>query len=277
MIEYLTVDGGTLAYEVTGSTGRSSCSPTAWATAARPTASSSRRWSRPVTGSPRWTCAVPAGPASAGRPTRAPTSPATCRPGRPPRRPGGAGRPLHRRRRGHDRRGHGPGAGHRGGRARAVHPQPQLSLGDLRVARFRRGMLHLLGTALLGSIRQWRKYLEVAYPGTRPADWDTRLDQIDPMLREPGRMKALQADGPVHAGGRRCAAGQRPLPGPRRAGQPRPRLGLAAGRGRGDRRRPARRAGPAGDDRGCRALPARPVPRAGGVAAVLTFLAAVRA
>jgi pimeloyl-ACP methyl ester carboxylesterase len=78
-----------------------------------------------------------------------------------------------------------------------------MRLGDLRVASFRRGMRYLLGTTLLGSIGQWTKYLQLAYPGTKPADWDTRLNQITAMLGEPGRMKALQAMGrttPVDAG-----------------------------------------------------------------------------
>jgi len=78
-----------------------------------------------------------------------------------------------------------------------------ISLGGLRVARYRRGMLRLLGTGLFGSVPLWRKYLDVAYPGPRPADWDERLDQIDRMMREPGRMKAMQMMGrsaPVDAG-----------------------------------------------------------------------------
>jgi pimeloyl-ACP methyl ester carboxylesterase len=78
-----------------------------------------------------------------------------------------------------------------------------MRIGDLRVASFRRGMRHLLGTTLLGSTAQWAKYLDVAYPGPKPADWDTRLSQITAMLSEPGRMKALQAMGrttPVDAG-----------------------------------------------------------------------------
>ena len=86
-----------------------------------------------------------------------------------------------------------------------------VSLGALRVARVRRGMRHLLGTALLGSAGQWRKYLEVAFPGTRPADWDAQLDRIDAMLRQPGRMTALQrmgrstpADAGAQLGGVRC-------------------------------------------------------------------------
>jgi len=79
----------------------------------------------------------------------------------------------------------------------------QLALGDLRVPGFRRGMLRLLGTAVFGSVGQWRRYLELAYPGPKPADWDARLGQIEAMLREPGRMKAMQAMGrsaPVDAG-----------------------------------------------------------------------------
>jgi pimeloyl-ACP methyl ester carboxylesterase len=75
-----------------------------------------------------------------------------------------------------------------------------VGLGDLRVARFRRGMLHLLGTGLFGSVAQWKKYLELAYPGPRPADWAARLDRIDAMLGEPGRMKAQQRMGRSGAG-----------------------------------------------------------------------------
>src|SRR5262249_29302676 len=47
------------------------------------------------------------------------------------------------------------------------------------------------------------KYLDVAYPGAKPADWEARMKQITAMLDEPGRMGALQAMGkisPVDAG-----------------------------------------------------------------------------
>ena len=67
-----------------------------------------------------------------------------------------------------------------------------IHLGDLRVKRVRQGMLHLLGTGMLGSRRQWRSYLEVATPGVKPSDWTQRLDRVDAALREPGRMKALR-------------------------------------------------------------------------------------
>ncbi|MGY5044505.1 alpha/beta fold hydrolase [Streptomyces sp. 900105755] len=84
-------------------------------------------------------------------------------------------------------------------------------LGDLRVGRFRRGMLRLIGAGVLGSVPLWRSYLDVAYPGVKPADWAERLGRIDAMLREPGRMKALKgmgrttpADAGAHLGNVRC-------------------------------------------------------------------------
>ncbi|MFE1904291.1 alpha/beta fold hydrolase [Streptomyces gardneri] len=78
-----------------------------------------------------------------------------------------------------------------------------IRLGDLRVKRFRRGMLRLLGTAAFGSVSLWRSYLDVAYPGVKPADWAERLGRIDSLMREPSRMKALQSMGrsaPTDAG-----------------------------------------------------------------------------
>ncbi|MEV4704561.1 alpha/beta hydrolase [Actinoplanes sp. NPDC049316] len=79
----------------------------------------------------------------------------------------------------------------------------QFALGDLKVAGFRRGVSRLLGAALFGSVRLWKKYLENAYPGPKPMDWDERLAQIDAMVSEPARMKALQLmsrSAPVDAG-----------------------------------------------------------------------------
>jgi len=80
-----------------------------------------------------------------------------------------------------------------------------MSLGDLRDGDFRRGMVHLLATTLLGSTKAWARYLDLAYPvtGGRPADHDARSAQITAMLAEPGRMEALQAMGrtaPTDAG-----------------------------------------------------------------------------
>lgn len=78
-----------------------------------------------------------------------------------------------------------------------------IRLGDLRVGRYRRGMARLLGAGLLGSVPLWRSYLEVAYPGRKPADWTARMARVDAMMREPGRMRAMQKMGqsaPVDAG-----------------------------------------------------------------------------
>ncbi|TNH27234.1 alpha/beta hydrolase [Micromonospora orduensis] len=78
-----------------------------------------------------------------------------------------------------------------------------IRLGDLRVSRYRRGMARLLGAGLLGSVPLWRSYLEVAYPGRKPADWTARMARVDAMMREPGRMRAMQKMGqsaPVDAG-----------------------------------------------------------------------------
>ncbi|MEU7019647.1 alpha/beta hydrolase [Streptomyces sp. NPDC046203] len=78
-----------------------------------------------------------------------------------------------------------------------------MRLGDLRVTRYRQGMLRLLGTALFGSLPMWRRYLDVAYPGAKPAHWAERLDLIERRLNEPGRMKAMQNMGksaPTDAG-----------------------------------------------------------------------------
>ncbi|MFH9618856.1 alpha/beta fold hydrolase [Streptomyces pratensis] len=78
-----------------------------------------------------------------------------------------------------------------------------IAFGDLRVKRFRQGMLRLLGAGLFGSVPMWRSYLEVAYPGVKPAGWSERIGRIESLLREPGRMKAMQGMGrsaPVDAG-----------------------------------------------------------------------------
>ncbi len=68
-------------------------------------------------------------------------------------------------------------------------------LGDLRSSRYRQGMVRLLGMNVLGSAKLWRSYLELAHPGAEPAALGERLDRIDAALREPGRMKVLQGMG----------------------------------------------------------------------------------
>ena len=86
--------------------------------------------------------------------------------------------------------------------------QQRLALGDLRDTGFRRGMLALLGAGVLGSVRSWTRYLELAHPEPRPDGWDERLARIEAMLREPGRMKAFQRMGrsaPTDAGAQLAA------------------------------------------------------------------------
>ncbi|MFJ1600286.1 alpha/beta fold hydrolase [Streptomyces sp. NPDC088261] len=67
-----------------------------------------------------------------------------------------------------------------------------VKLGDLRFGRYRRAALQMAGAGMLGSVARWRAYLDTAHPGKKPADWTERLDRTDAMLREPGRMKAFQ-------------------------------------------------------------------------------------
>lgn len=79
----------------------------------------------------------------------------------------------------------------------------QLRLADFRHAAYRRGSSALMGTVLLGSSKQWAKYLDLAYPGVKPADWTERMGRLTAELAEPGRMKVLQKMGtlpPVDAG-----------------------------------------------------------------------------
>ncbi|NPC96574.1 alpha/beta fold hydrolase [Nocardioides sp. zg-DK7169] len=84
---------------------------------------------------------------------------------------------------------------------------------DLRARNHRTAMLRLLMTAVLGSTTWWQRYLEVAYPGRRPADWSAQLRRMEAELGDRGRMRALQAmarSAPVDAGARlgevRCPA-----------------------------------------------------------------------
>lgn len=82
-------------------------------------------------------------------------------------------------------------------RAQTVKP------GDLRVRRYRRGLLLLARAALLGSVPAWRSYLDLATPGAKPADWTAWLAGIEADLRRPGRMGVLRRMGqaaPTDAG-----------------------------------------------------------------------------
>jgi pimeloyl-ACP methyl ester carboxylesterase len=88
-----------------------------------------------------------------------------------------------------------------------------IDLGGLRVKRYRTGMTRLMLTAVLGSTRWWHEYLDLAVPGAKPVDWDDQLRRMATELDEPGRMKALQrmgrsspADAGALLGGVRCPA-----------------------------------------------------------------------
>jgi pimeloyl-ACP methyl ester carboxylesterase len=62
----------------------------------------------------------------------------------------------------------------------------------LRKPQYRHGALLLGRFAVTGSVRSWAKYLDMAYPGRKPSDWDTWLAALQANLREPGRAKAAQ-------------------------------------------------------------------------------------
>ncbi len=88
-----------------------------------------------------------------------------------------------------------------------------IGLGDVRVKRFRVAMTRLLMTAALGSVAWWHRYLDVAFPGAKPADWEEQLQRNAAMLGEPGRMKAMQrmarsapTDAGAHLADVRCRA-----------------------------------------------------------------------
>jgi pimeloyl-ACP methyl ester carboxylesterase len=78
-----------------------------------------------------------------------------------------------------------------------------ISLGGLlRIRRYRRGGLLLMGTQLLHSLRIWMRYLDVAYP-TKPADYADYMAALSAKLREPGRMAEFMKTGkstPADAG-----------------------------------------------------------------------------
>lgn len=78
-----------------------------------------------------------------------------------------------------------------------------VSLGALRVKRYRQGMTRLVMTAILGSVTWWHKYLDVAFPDRKPADWAEQLKKNRAVMEEPGRMKAMRGMGnssPADAG-----------------------------------------------------------------------------
>jgi pimeloyl-ACP methyl ester carboxylesterase len=71
----------------------------------------------------------------------------------------------------------------------------KLDLGALvRIRRYRRGMILLMGTQMLRSLRVWMRYLDVAYPA-KPADYAVYMAELAAKLREPGRMAEFMKTG----------------------------------------------------------------------------------
>jgi pimeloyl-ACP methyl ester carboxylesterase len=84
--------------------------------------------------------------------------------------------------------------------------------GLLRIRRYRRGMVRLGGTQIFRSLRLWMRYLDVAYP-TKPADYADYMAALRAKLTEPGRMaeflktgKTTPADAEAQLPGIRCPA-----------------------------------------------------------------------
>jgi pimeloyl-ACP methyl ester carboxylesterase len=64
----------------------------------------------------------------------------------------------------------------------------QYSLGGLvRIRRYRRGTMGMMGVMVLHSMRSWFRYLDVAYP-EKPADYAAYMAALRAKLSEPGRM-----------------------------------------------------------------------------------------
>ena len=71
----------------------------------------------------------------------------------------------------------------------------KLDLGGLlRIRRYRRGLTRLLGTQMLHSLGLWMRYLDVAYP-TKPADYAEYMAALRAKLQEPGRMAEFMKTG----------------------------------------------------------------------------------
>jgi pimeloyl-ACP methyl ester carboxylesterase len=72
-------------------------------------------------------------------------------------------------------------------------------------ARYRKGMALLMGAGMLRSVGLWKRYLDHAYPGAKPAGFVEHLAALDADLRRPGRMAVVSRMGmsaPTDAGAR---------------------------------------------------------------------------
>lgn len=90
---------------------------------------------------------------------------------------------------------------------------PKTDLGGLlRIRRYRRGSVRMGGVVIFKSLRLWMGYLDVAYP-TKPADYAEYMAALRAKLTEPGRMaeflktlKTTPADAEAQLPGIRCPA-----------------------------------------------------------------------
>ena len=71
---------------------------------------------------------------------------------------------------------------------------PKISLPALisNAHKYRSGAILLGRFVFTGSLKAWLKYLDVAYPGRKPPDWDTWLAALEKNLSEPGRIDAAR-------------------------------------------------------------------------------------
>lgn len=72
-------------------------------------------------------------------------------------------------------------------------------------ARYRKGMSLLMGTGLLRSVGLWKRYLDHACPGTKPEGHAAHIAALEADLRRPGRMGVVARMGmsaPTDAGAR---------------------------------------------------------------------------
>ncbi len=73
---------------------------------------------------------------------------------------------------------------------------PKISLGALLSnSRYRKGTWLLLATGLTGSVSTWTRYLDHAFPGPKPAGYNELISALQANLREPGRMAATRKMG----------------------------------------------------------------------------------
>jgi pimeloyl-ACP methyl ester carboxylesterase len=73
---------------------------------------------------------------------------------------------------------------------------PKLSLSALLTnPRYRKGTLLLFRTGLTGSVSAWTRYLDHAFPGPKPPGYGELISALQAHLREPGRMAATRKMG----------------------------------------------------------------------------------